>query len=227
MIRGAAIVVALVLTAALGFAQEATPKIQVFAGYSLFHADKGRLTPLYAETTLHAPLNSLGVQDNFNGWNAEAQYNFSRWVGVVADFGGRYGSVITGSRGVSGIPSGSGYTFMAGPVISYRTKSPVTPFAHVLFGYDVTRLSASTITGVPNPITSLSTSYTDAAVAFGGGVDYKVSRRFAVRVGQLDWYHTSLNLNKFYGSAFGIGLFQGLSTKERNWRVSSGVVVRF
>ncbi len=228
MLRSAALVAAAaLLVSPLLLAQETPPKIQVFAGYSLLHANLGHLTALYTETTLHAPLNSFGVQNNFNGWNAEVQYNFSRWVGVAADLDGFYGSEITGGRGISGVPSGSSYSFLAGPVISYRTKSPVTPFVHGLFGFEVRRLSESTITGVPNPIPSFATNYADVTMALGGGVDYKVSRRLSIRVGQLDWYHTSLNLNKFYGSAFGVGLFQGLSTNQRNWRFSSGVVIKF
>jgi hypothetical protein len=43
----------------------------------------------------------------------------------------------------------------------------------------------------------------------------------------LDWYHTSINLNKFYTSAFGGTLLEGLSTRQANLRFSAGAVVRF
>jgi hypothetical protein len=70
------------------------------------------------------------------------------------------------------------------------------------------------------------TTYSDFAVAVGGGVDYNISRRFAVRVGQLDYYHASLNLDKYYQSAFGV-LIQGNPTTQVNLRFSAGIVLRF
>jgi opacity protein-like surface antigen len=222
----------IILTAMIcssAFAQDSTPKVQVFAGYSLFHADTGGLTDTVLDLALRPATEAFGVPTNFNGWNAEAQYNANRWVGIAADFGGRYGSPIGvfSSSGVSGVPNGNGYSFLAGPVLSYRTKSRVTPFVHALFGLDRSSLSGSTITGLPVSVTAAPTSSSDFAVALGGGVDYKVTRRLAIRVGQVDFYHTSLNLNKFYDSAFGIGLFQSLATHEDNWRLSAGVVMRF
>ncbi len=64
---------------------------------------------------------------------------------------------------------GTGYSVLAGPVISYRTKSRVTPFAHALFGIDRTSLSGSTITGVsPSvPVTAAPTANYDFAAGAG------------------------------------------------------------
>jgi len=146
---------------------------------------------------------------------------------VVADFGGQYGSPITASGSVSGLPTMSRYTFMAGPVISYRAKAKITPFVHALFGYDRASLGASTITGTSSPVSSSASTYTDFAIALGGGVDYKLSRHFALRLGQLDYFHTTLDLNSLYGTAFGPGRFQGLATQENNLRFSTGIVLRF
>ncbi len=230
MIRfAAATIILAAMICSLASAQDSTPKVQVFAGYSLFHADTGGLNDTVLDLALRPATDAFGVPTNFNGWNAEAQYNANRWVGIAADFGGRYGSPIGvfSSSGVSGVPNGTGYSFLAGPVISYKTKSRVTPFAHALFGWDRSSLSASTITGLPVAVTAAATTYSDFAMALGGGVDYKLTRRLAIRVGQADFYHTSLNLNKFYGSAFGIGLFQGLATHQDNVRLSAGVVLRF
>jgi opacity protein-like surface antigen len=210
-------------------AQDSVPKVQVFAGYSLLHADNGGVTGTYLDLNLRQPNNTFGVRTNFNGWNAEGQYNFSRLVGVVADFAGYYGSPITpyGSNSAAGLPSQSSYSLMAGPVFTYRRNKRVVPYVHALFGFTRTSLSSSTITGIANPISSSATTYNDFAIALGGGIDYKLNRRFALRLGQLDWYHTSLNLNSYYGSAYGVGLFQGLSTNQRNLRFSTGIVVNF
>src|SRR5208282_3838385 len=130
--------------------------------------------------------------------------------GITADFGGRGGSPITAPPGVSGIPDGKAYSILAGPVISYRTKSKMTPFAHLLFGWDRNSVSASTINGVASPVTSVATTYNDFAFALGGGIDYRIVRHFALRLGQVDYYHTSVNVDKLYGRAFGGTSFEGL-----------------
>jgi hypothetical protein len=116
---------------------------------------------------------------------------------------------------------------VAGPLFSYRNKKNATPFAHALLGVDRTTLKASTIMGLPSPFSTTATTYTDVAFALGIGVDYKISHRFSLRLGQLDYYRTTLNLNKFYQSAFGPGLFEGNATREGNLRFSTGIVIQF
>jgi hypothetical protein len=232
MIRfAAAAIILTVLISSCVFAQDATPKAEVFGGYSLFRADRGGLTGPLLDADLNQPSNPFAVPNYFlNGWSAEAQYNASRWLGIAADFGGRYGSPITasGGRTLTGLPKETSYSFMAGPVISYRTKSRLTPFVHALFGWNRTSLSASTITGsVSSPIAVAATSYDDFAIALGVGADCKITRRFSVRLGQLDWYRTGVNLNKFYTNAFGGDLLEGLRTTQTNYRVSAGAVVWF
>ena len=223
----AAMIILIAVTGLRAWAQDSTPKVEVFGGYSFMRTSAGGLTGSTLDLELHQNPGTFGVGSNFNGWNAEAQYNFDRWFGIVADFGGQYGSPITASGGVSGLPTMSRYTFMAGPVISYRAKAKITPFVHALFGYDRASLGASTITGTSSPVSSSASTYTDFAIALGGGVDYKLSRHFALRLGQLDYFHTTLDLNSLYGTAFGPGRFQGLATQENNLRFSTGIVVRF
>ena len=224
-----AVTALIVLIGSSAFAQDSFPKIQAFGGYSLFHADTGKLTATMFDDDLRERNGPFAVPTNFNGWNADAQYNFSRWLGVVLDVAGRYGSPITAASGIklSGIPSGSGYTLLVGPVVSYRNKTKVTPYVHVLFGVDRASIGASTITPLYTPVSSTATTFTDFALALGGGIDYKVSRHFAIRVLQLDYLETTHNLNKFYGTAFPSGTFYGLDTRERNLRVSTGIVVSF
>jgi opacity protein-like surface antigen len=223
---GATIIVT-VLIASFAFAQDSTPKVQVFGGYSLLNQISGGPTDISLDLALHPVSGGFGVATNFNGWSAEAQYNANRWVGIVADFGGRNGSPITAPGGVSGLPNGKAYSFLAGPVISYRTKSRLTPFVHVLAGWERSSLNASTITGVSPPVSSAAETYTDFAIALGGGLDYSIFRHFALRVGQLDYYHTSQNLSKFYGTAFGGTSFEGLATRQVYLRISAGAVLRF
>jgi len=211
-------------------APDPLPKVQVFGGYSLLHADNGRLTGTLLDVNLREPNNTFGVRSNFNGWNAEAQYNVSRLLGLVADFAGYYGSPFTpyGTRSVGGFPSQTSYSVMVGPVFTYRRYKRLTPYVHALFGFSRSSLSASTITGAVNPISSVAATSDDFAMALGGGVDYKVNHRFALRLAQVEWYHTSLNLDKYYGSAYGASAFDvGLSTNQRNLRFSAGIVASF
>jgi opacity protein-like surface antigen len=230
MIRFACAAITLAfLTASFAHAQDATPKVQVFGGYSLLHEDSGRLTGSTLDFNLRQFPNTFDVRTNFNGWNAEGQYNFDHWVGVAVDFSGYYGSpmIVRSPSTVSGVPNGNSYSILAGPVVSYRAFKKMTPFAHALFGWQRTSVSASTFTGTSTPLSSSSTAFNDFTMALGGGVDYKIYRRFDLRLVQLDWYHTSLNLNSFYGNIFDTSLFQGLATRERNLRVSAGIVLKF
>lgn len=232
MIRLVAATIALtVLIGSFAFAQDATPKLQVFGGYSLLRVDHGRLTGELLDLDLQQASNPFALKNYFlDGWNAEAQYNVDRWFGIAADFGGRYGTPIIASRErtLAGLPKESTYSFLAGPVISYRTKSRFTPFAHGLFGWDRTTLGASTITGsVSSPVSVVATNYNDFAMALGGGVDGRITRHVSVRLGQLDWYRTSIDLNKFYTNAFGGTLLHGLAIREANLRFSAGAVLRF
>ncbi len=87
MIRfAAATIILTVLIASFAFAQDSTPKVQVFGGYSLVHEDTGGLSLLTVDMVVPHSMGSFGVNYNFNGWNAEGQYNANRWVGVAADF---------------------------------------------------------------------------------------------------------------------------------------------
>ncbi len=227
----AATITLTVLTGSFAFAQDETPKVQVFGGYSLLRADHGKLTGTLLNADLEEATSPFDVRTYFlDGWNAEAQYNTGGWLGIAADVGGRYGTPITEARDstLSGLPKETAFSFLAGPVLSYRTKSRLTPFVHGLFGWDRTSLSATTITGsVTSPVSSAATTYNDFAMALGGGVDCRMTRHVSIRLGQLDWYHTSINLSKFYTNAFGGSLLVGLATHQDNYRFSAGAVVRF
>jgi hypothetical protein len=98
---------------------------------------------------------------------------------------------------------------------------------HALFGWDRTSLGASTISGVSTPVSSVAITYDDFAMALGIGIDYRISRHFAIRAGQIDYFHTSLNLDSFYRNAFDNQLFQGLANRQVNLRFSAGAVLRF
>jgi hypothetical protein len=209
------------------------PKMQVFGGYTFVYEGLGNLNATSLDAALNLYPRVLIPQTNFNGASAEGQYNISPWVGAVVDFSGTTSKPFTGAPGVTGIPTGSSYSILAGPVVSYRKVKNITPFIHALFGWNRTTLSAGTlksstpISTTPLPVSSAGTTFTDFAMAFGGGFDYKISRRFAWRPVQLEWYRTSLNFNSFYGTAFNSTLVVGFASKQKSLRFSTGVVVNF
>jgi opacity protein-like surface antigen len=229
MIRFSAAMIFLIgVSSSVAFAQDSVPKVEVFGGYAFMHTGTGGVSDSTLNIELRQNPGTLTTGSNFNGWNGEAQYNFDRWIGVVADFGGQYGTPFTArTKGISGLPSMSEYSILAGPVVSYRAKAKITPYVHALFGWDRANLSKSTITGTTSPVTSFNSTYTSFAIVFGGGVDYKVSRHIALRLGQLDYFRTTLDLNSLYGAAFGPGRFQGLPTHENNVRFATGIVLQF
>ena len=126
------------------------------------------------------------INRNMQGFNGQLAANFNDWLGLVGE--------VTGTYQHSGVFDANVYTFMAGPRVTYRKEERATPFAHVLFG-----------------VTHISNGGSDTvfSTAVGGGMDFKVTERFAIRAGQLDWY-----LTKFANDT------------QSNFRFSAGVTIR-
>jgi opacity protein-like surface antigen len=227
MTRFAAAALALMIFfASSAFAQNSNPKIQVFGGYSLVHADTGGLTSSALNSALDQPTDVFSVAHNFSGWNSEVQYNWKPRLGFVVDFGGHYGNPFSSSnQALVLLPDANEYSTMGGAVYTFKAKSKFIPFAHALVGAERYHLDAGSIPG----LFGSSQWVTDwaLAAAVGGGVDYKVYPRFSVRLAQFDYYYTGHNLNAVYGTAFGPNLLPNLPSHENNLRFSAGIVFRF
>jgi len=181
-------------------AQE-TPKSEVFGGYSYFHADGG---------------------GSLHGWNGSVGINLNKWVGVVADVSGHYGSSSTRvSTAIIGLPDLSVeasadsniHTFLAGPQLSYRKDKRLTPFGHALFGLArVHEKGTATTSGPVLGTTTFTFNDTDTgfAMGLGGGLDVGITRSVALRLIQADYLMTRLN-----------------GDTQNNARISVGFVFRF
>jgi opacity protein-like surface antigen len=192
-LRKTVILVLLVLSLSLCSIALDVPRAEVFGGYSFFRADLGGLTS----------------SQNTNGWDAALTIPFHRYLGITADMGGQYKSFSGSAGGVSGSVSLHEYNFLFGPTVTARSKSKLTPFAHVLFG--VSHLSGSAnVSGFG----SGSNSWNSFAMAFGGGLDVKVNRAVSIRLGQFDWLRTSHNPLNVSGSP-----------TQNNFRYSAGIVL--
>ena len=163
------------------------PHEELFLGYSYIHFAPGAGLP----------------QADFNGGSASFAYNFNHYFGLVGDFGGYHAGDYVGDSIDANI-----YSYLFGPRISYRNDTRWTPFAQILLG------------GAHGNYTSLSSSTSGSsngfAMAAGGGLDFGLNRRFAIRLFQVEYFLTDFNPN-----------ISGIPTHQNDIRASSGLVIRW
>lgn len=104
---------------------------------------------------------------NMHGWNGAVTFNLRRWLGVSADITGQYVAL--------GATDRARFAVLAGPRVS-PWRGRFTPFAYALAGafHTQSRLEFLSV--------SVSEGNTDPGAALGGGVDVRVSGRWAAEV---------------------------------------------
>jgi hypothetical protein len=119
---------------------------------------------------------------NLNGYTFSPAYNLLYGFGVVAELSGQYGSKLN-LRDLA-----------VGPQFIYpRGNSRF--FAHLLVG------DARTLVQIAN-----TEGDTARAVIVGGGMDHDISQRFAIRLFQVDYVHSSLFSDTQNNLRFSTGL---------------------
>jgi len=182
-----------------------TPKAELFFGYSYLRA-----VPTLADGNRMVWL---------NGGSTSIAFNFNRHFGIVGDFGGFDDSEIrlagTGANSSSTVDSsGTAYTYLIGPRLSFRNHTRITPFVQALLG------------GIHASDVNLSSGCTGAGCTFlpaedsfamtaGGGLDIKVSHHFAFRIVQAEYLMTRFD-----------NFSTGASASQNDMRLSSGIVFR-
>jgi hypothetical protein len=185
----------------------AYPRIEFFAGGS------------YAE----AGLFNAGHWAGLPGWDASLGLNVTHWIGVLVD-GGQY-------FGTSKIPTATPqpfpncpnffcpgttptfdvatreYNILFGLQFARRKYEHWTPIGQLLFGHQGTRGVA---TGEGSSVAEVGPG---RALVAGGGLDYKINERFALRL-KADYLQTSSQFPTY------------AKNKQDNFRVSVGVVIR-
>jgi hypothetical protein len=178
--------------------QDYVSRFDAFGGYSYFSSPKLNL-----------------VERGFNG---EFGVNVKRWIALGGDFSifDGHSSLTPGELNptvqaqllpiLTTLPPGTvisvpfsarTYTFSAGPQINIRHWKPITPFIRPAFG-----VLHEDVTAKPNtPLTNLlvanllgasgKKSDTVLFYGFGGGLDFTISRHFAIRTAA-DFVHTHL-----------------------------------
>jgi opacity protein-like surface antigen len=186
-------VVVLCSCASLASAQQTSPsvypKLEVFGGYSANGIFNNELEATVQNQNLASLFSDFAGGPK--GFEASIARNFTRYLGIKADFSMYYADD-SGLSTFQVCQSNScttttqetrvdkrAFYFMAGPEIKARNRTRVTPFAHALFG--VARSTADFSTASAIFTRSDSHTRTGFAYALGGGLDFRVSKRFSVR----------------------------------------------
>jgi hypothetical protein len=178
-----------VLTSSIASAQEPPPRVEVFAGYSWLDPGGNVAAPgVTGPFTSATP--TVKLKSIGSGFGGSVDFNFNKWIGFQVDGGNHWSdpSHVT--------------TVMVGPKLSLRSEH-FSPFAEVLGGW--ARLSAAN-GGRDNGFGG----------AAGGGIDLYFSRRFALRIIQVDYLFQSHRVKEIGGD----GTFNGA-------RVQGGLVLGF
>lgn len=179
--------------------EDEAPRVEISGGYTFLRLNLGAIP------------GSVGIDPNLDhldthGFNASFAGNFARHVGVVSEV-----SQTTTSRtfNVLGSPIPQGLdvkfrvlTLLFGPRVTLH-RGKVEPFVHGLFGGARASAEASVLSASGEEV-----GYA-FAYALGGGVDVKVHKNLAIRLGQIDYLGAR---------AGGEGI--------NNFRFSVGVVIR-
>jgi len=140
---------------------------------------------------------SGGSSSNFNGALGSFGWNFKPWLQIVGDTS--Y-SFVTAS-GTKNVLYGNHY----GPRYYYRSRNRwnVTPFAEAFVGGS---RSDTTVSGSGG----YTTSENSLSFRVGGGIDFRPSRRWEIRLFDVDYYRTAF----------------GTNAHQNNYWVSTGIVLR-
>jgi opacity protein-like surface antigen len=143
---------------------------------------------------LHVNSANQDRQRTGNGGSGYFEYNLSPVVGLVADIGG-YANTRINDRLM---------TYMFGPRFNWR-HSRLSPYVQFLFGGAY----------VWNDLNTASTTQNAFAMASGGGLDYNLTNRIAIKPIQVEYVMTQIDSTKGFGS------------HQNDIRYSGGVVFRF
>jgi len=172
---------------AIALAQKANtdeyPKVEIFAGYSFLGESGSRAISL-------GPNAAVGGDYEGQGFETSIIRNFSKHFGIKGDFSAHFNNESSRGPVAACTPICTTvtqdfqlktrvYNFLAGPEFKARNSTRFTPFAHVLAG--VAHTSATFTTPGPTLNLFLKKSDNSFAMALGGGLDIRASKRVSFR----------------------------------------------
>ena len=171
------------------------PKFEIFAGYSALGEAGSRGISLGPNSSVSANYTAKA------GFETSIVRNFSKRFGIKGDFSAHFNNESASGPITSCTPACTTatqsfqlktrvYNFLAGPEFKARNKTRFTPFAHVLAG--VAHTSAAFTTPGPTFNLLLKKSDNSFAMALGGGLDIRASKRVSFR-GVLDYNPVFVN----------------------------------
>lgn len=188
-------------------AQDEYHKFEVYGGYS---RDISKDPNLSITGAFNARQAGNGLDKGFNGFNASATFNFSKYLGIKADLADHFSSgsiqagVVTGNAG--GTTKESRLNIQGGLQIKNNSKEArFKPFGHFLAG--INRQSVKIDNAGQNVITvygSDKITSTGFAATFGGGLDIRVSKRIDIRAIQFNYTLNSVSA-KTLATSNGLG----------------------
>jgi hypothetical protein len=187
-----------------------TPKVEVFLGYSRFGT---------ASNNTVTGNRMVGL----NGGSASVAFNFNRYLGIVGDFAGYDDSQVqlTGTGVNQPLvvnSSGTAYTYLFGPRLSFRNVSRFTPFAQVLAGgVHASAVTVNNCAGAGCTVLPVQTSF---AFTGAGGLDIRLTHHISIRAVQAEYM-----LTRFQGVANDVATGSGAS--QNDLRLSSGLLFGF
>ena len=159
------------------------PKFEFFAGYSALGETGSRVISL-------GP--NAGVGGDFEGQGFETSIirNFNKHFGIKGDFSFHFNNESNRGPVAACTPVCTTvtqdfqlktrvYNFLAGPEFKARNSTRLTPFVHALGGFAHT--SATFTTPGPTHILFIRRRDTSFAMALGGGLDIRASKRVSFR----------------------------------------------
>jgi hypothetical protein len=222
MSKKSAVLFASVLVAVLcgttAMGQDDYRRFEVYGGYSHNRVDVGPVEDFDPGDDLEFD-DIFDEREGFNGFNASATGNFSRYVGAKFDYSYHQKSFGFGGGDNTTIRL---HNILGGlQVKDNSTEATWKPFAHALVG--VGRTSAD-LTELDNDLEDFSD--TGFAAAIGGGLDVRVSPRIDIRIFQIDY-----NPMRFDFTDFGATGIPGTPTPTgdlkrtlHNFRIGIGIV---
>ena len=184
----------LLCSALMGSAQSPNPdeypKVEVFVGYSALGEANGRGISFGPNAFVGANYSAAKA-----GFETSIIRNFSKHFGIKGDFSAQFNNQSASGPITACTPACTTvtqafqlktrvYNFLAGPEFKARNSTRFTPFAHVLGG--VAHTSATFTTPGPTFNLLLKKSDNSFAMALGGGIEIRASKRVSFR-GLMDY----------------------------------------
>jgi opacity protein-like surface antigen/outer membrane protein OmpA-like peptidoglycan-associated protein len=217
---------ALLATAGTAVAQE-YPTVEMAPGFSYQH---------------NSPV--LGGSQSFNcaGGGSTMAYNITSMFGLAADLSGCKIFGLDNTYGVGSKVSGSEFTYVFGPRLTFRNLGKFQPFLEVNFGGERVGISCNTgdagnacgsippgsvptqlpsgpgVILIPRNPNATSASKNAFALTAGGGFDIKINKKFAIRLVQAEYLYTR------FGNDCQFAICSN-NNGQNSFRLKSGIVI--